>query len=68
MTGNNRTLYQAQGSRSLEDYSQRSNITEKSEDEYAEDDYKRISNNFKVINILFCALTVDIYQFTSHFD
>ena len=32
-------------------------VIEKSKDEYAEDDYKRISKNFKAINILFCALT-----------
>ena len=41
---------------------------EKSEDEYAEDDYKHISKNFKAINILYCALTVDIYEFISQFD
>ena len=43
-------------------------VIEKSEDEYAEDDYKQISKNFKGINILFCALTVDIYEFISHCD
>ena len=43
-------------------------VIEKSEDEYTEDDYKRISKNFKAINILFCALTVDIYEFVSHCD
>ena len=41
---------------------------EKSEDEYAEDDYKQTSNNFKAINISYCALTVDIYEFISHCD
>ena len=41
-------------------------VIEKSEDEYAEDDYKQISKNFKTINILYCALTVDIYEFISH--
>ena len=43
-------------------------VIEKSEDECIEDDYKRISKNFKAINILFCALTVDIYEFVSHCD
>ena len=43
-------------------------VIEKSEDEYAEDDYKQISKNFKAINILYCALTVDIYEFISHCD
>jgi len=33
---------------------------DKFEDEYTEDDYKKISQNFKVINILYCALTIDI--------
>ena len=43
-------------------------VIEKSEDEYAENDYRRISKNFKAINILFCTLTVDIYEFVSHYD
>ena len=43
-------------------------VIEKLKDEYAEDDYKWIFKNFKAINILFCALTVDIYEFTSHRD
>ena len=43
-------------------------VIEKSEDEYAEDDCKRISKNFKAINILFFTLTVDIYEFISHCD
>ena len=43
-------------------------VIEKSEDEYVEDDYKQISKNCKVINILYCALTVDIYEFISHCD
>ena len=43
-------------------------LIEKSEDEYVRDDYKRISKNFKAVNILFCALTVDIYEFISHYD
>ena len=43
-------------------------VIEKSEDEYAEDDYKQISKNFKAINILYCALVVDIYEFISHCD
>ena len=41
---------------------------DKFEDEYAEDDYKKISKNFKVINILYCALTVDVYNSISHCD
>jgi len=43
-------------------------VIEKSEDEYTEDDYKRISKNFKAINILYCALTIDIYELISHCD
>ena len=43
-------------------------VIEKLEDEYAEDDCKRISKNFKVINILFCVRTIDIYDFISHCD
>jgi len=34
----------------------------KPEDESTEDDYKKISKNFKVLNILCCALTIDIYE------
>ena len=41
---------------------------DKFEDEYTEDDYKKISKNFKVTNILYCALTVDIYNSISHCD
>ena len=41
---------------------------DKFEDEYAEDDYKKISKNFKVTNILYCALTIDIYESISHCD
>ena len=41
-------------------------VIEKSEDEYAENDYKRISKNFKVINILDWALTINIYKFISY--
>jgi hypothetical protein len=41
---------------------------DKSEDEYTEDDYKKISKNFRVINILYCALTIDIYDSVSHCD
>jgi len=43
-------------------------VFEKTEDKYAEDNNKRISKNFKAINILYCALTVDIYEFISHCD
>ena len=43
-------------------------VIEKSEDEFTEDDYKRISKNFEVLNILYCALTIDIYEFISHCD
>ena len=38
------------------------------EHEYTEDDYTRISKNFEVTNILYCALTIDIYEFISHCD
>ena len=41
---------------------------DKFEDEYIEDDYKKISKNFKVINISHCALTIDIYESISHCD
>jgi len=34
-------------------------VIEKLEDEYTEDDYKWISKNFKAINILHCALTIE---------
>ena len=43
-------------------------VIEKSKDDCAEDDFKRISKNFKAINILYCALTVDIYEFSWHCD
>jgi len=43
-------------------------IIGKFKDEYIEDDYKKISKNFKVINILYCALTIDIYDSISHCD
>ena len=43
-------------------------IIDKFEDEYTEDDYKKISKNFKVINILYCALSIDIYESISHCD
>jgi len=39
---------------------------DKFEYEYTEDNYKKISKNFKVINILYCALTIDIYDSISH--
>ena len=41
---------------------------DKFEDEYTEDDYKKISKNFKVIYILYCTLTIDIYNSISHYD
>ena len=41
---------------------------DKFEYEYTEDNYKKISKNFKVINILYYALTVDIYESISHCD
>jgi len=37
-------------------------------DEAIEDVYKKISKIFKVINILYCALTIDIYNSISHYD
>jgi len=43
-------------------------VIEKSKNEYAEDDYKWISKNFKAINILYCAITIDVYEFISHYD
>lgn len=43
-------------------------IIENLKDEYTENDYMWISKNFKVINILYCAFTVDIYEFISHCD
>ena len=43
-------------------------VIEKSKDEYIEDDYKQISKNFKVLHILYCALTIDIDEFISHCD
>ena len=43
-------------------------IIDKFEDEYTEDDYKKISKNFQVINILYCALTINIYDSISHCD
>ena len=39
-------------------------VIEKSEYEYAEVDFKQIFKFFKAINILYCALTVDIYEFS----
>ena len=41
-------------------------IIEKSKDEYVEDDYKKIYTTLKVLNILYCALTIDIYESISH--
>ena len=41
---------------------------DKFEDEYTKDDYKKISKNFKVINILHCARTIDIHESISHID
>ena len=41
---------------------------DKFEDAYTEDDYKKISKNFKAINILYCALTIDIYNSIAHCD
>ena len=43
-------------------------VIDEFEDAYTEDDYKKISKNFKVINILYCALTIDIYDSISHCD
>ena len=43
-------------------------VIEKLEDEYTEHDYERMSKNFEVVNILGCALTIDIYNFISHYD
>ena len=43
-------------------------IIGKFKDEYIEDDYKKISKNFKVINILYYVLTIDIYDSISHSD
>ena len=43
-------------------------VIDKVEDEYTEDDYNKISKNFKVINYLYCALTIDIYESISHCD
>jgi len=43
-------------------------VIEKSEDEYTKDDYKRMSKIFKVLNILYYALTIGIYEFTLHCD
>jgi len=43
-------------------------VIDKFENEYTEDDYKKISKNFKVINILYCALTINIYDSISHCD
>jgi len=36
-------------------------VTEKSEDWFTED-YKMISKNSKAINILYCGLTIEIYE------
>jgi len=36
--------------------------------EYTKDDYKRLSKNFKVTNILYCALPIDVCEFISHCD
>ena len=41
---------------------------DKFEDAHTEDDYKKISKNFKIINILYCALTINIYDSISHCD
>jgi len=43
-------------------------IIDKFEDAYTEDDYRKISKNFKVTNILYCALTNGIYDSISHCD
>jgi len=43
-------------------------VIDKFEDAYTKDDYEKISKNFKVINILYCALTIDIYDYISHCD
>ena len=39
---------------------------DKFEDEYTKDNYKKTSKNFKIINILYCTLTIDTYESISH--
>ena len=41
-------------------------VIDKFKYECPQDDYKKISKNFKVINILYRALTIDIYESISH--
>jgi len=43
-------------------------VIEKSKDEYTQVDYKWISKNFKVLHILYCDLTINIYEFILYCD
>jgi len=43
-------------------------VIDKFEDACTEDDYRKISKNFKVTNNLYCAITVNIYDYISNCD